>query len=250
MAKTGITAVRDDSDTTSTGNVQTVLDLGELGARISGLYSVSRSGNLIDVVEFSKGLGQVKTYTSGVGSYVRLSNDPVSDGGVSCMLGVFGGAASACYIRRDIIIPGDSAVGFEVWFAAVANAGIIQGYFEHFDGAKCYIYQWAFNYTTGKLTIATLTEPLGHDVATISLYAQTYAFNKVKLIIDLAGHEYNRIQFNETVYSLKGHYPNDSGDLRGPYAEQYVIGYGSAAGAAAWAIGKIITTQAEQLPVC
>jgi hypothetical protein len=250
MAKTGITGVRDDSDTVSTGNVQTVLDLGELGARASGLYSVSRSGNLIDVVEFSKGLGQVKTGTAGVGSYVRVSNYPVSDSGASCMLGVFGGASNACYIQRDIIIPADSAIGFEVWFAAVSNAGIIQGYFEHFDGAKCYIYKWAFNYATGKLTIATLTEPLGHDVATIDLYSATYAFNKVKMIIDLAGHEYNRIQFNNVVYQLNGHVPNDNNDTRGPYAEQYVFGYGSAAGAAAWAIGKMITTQAEPLTVC
>jgi hypothetical protein len=250
MSKLGLVGTRDDADVVNPSTSNIIVDLGEVIARISQLLTVNRSGNLLDVVKFDWGLGQVSPFVLGADDDVALVNEPLANDSLSCRLttSAIPGHYSGFY--RYLSSVETDGLGIEWWFAVVYNPQDIYLITDVYDGSEMYVYKMRYKYSTKILSIYTAPSGVWYDVATINLPTSYEVFNKVKMIVDLKNHCYNRIVFNGVTYTVNTQYAQHVTSTLAPFIEVITRLENQSASISQIAVGKVVVTQNEELAVC
>ena len=250
MAKTGIVGLQDDSDVVSSGQTQKVTDLGELIARLAQVLSVNRSGSLLDLVDFSNGLGQVTCSVSGSGSSIQLTNDPALVHGVSALITLGASAVNVGLIERDVLLPSAQGLGVEWWFATVQYTNFVNFVVNYYTGSMLYEAHVAYSYQTGALQLATTPAGSWYTVASVPLYDNSKYFSNCKLVFDPTTGYYNKLFFNGKSYLVNTVAIPAGADARAGYIETQFTLPGRGAEVVKAALGQVLVTQGEELAAC
>lgn len=250
MTKTGLVGARDDSNIVSPTTQQVVVDLGELGARLSNLFTVNRSGNIFDRVSPTFGLNQVIVITTGAGSYTRIINSPAANCGAAfhCVCAV--GAAYYAGIERFCGYPSSFGIGVEAWFCPVAYATAFDVQLAIYNGVRGDLFTLRYTFATQKLQAYTSPGPGWTDVATLALSPDVKCFYKLKLIVDPSNHTYNKALLNGYSYSISSLIPYYAASAEPPYLQIMTTSKGHATHSSKMTIGDVIVTQGEELTTC
>jgi hypothetical protein len=250
MTKFGYVGTKDDADTVNVTAVQIITDVGELVARLSDLFLLSRSGNVIDVVDFASGLNQVVSSHWTASGDVSLVNSYCAVGGIACQLMCDSGAVNYSRIYRYLANPPNEAIGAEMWFAPVSNSQKVSLLLAVYTGALLYEAGVRYSFADGTLAIQQSGSPNWLTVDTPSLREQVGLYHKVKVIFNRSTGLYNRLLLNEHSYYIGDYTAKNAASS---VASHMIVGaqLENVSGSDSYVnIGKVVTTQNEQLTSC
>lgn len=185
----------------------------ELAVRLGSPVSYDWRGQVFWMETFGNGKGSVKTMSNGAGAAISI--DPEyslsdgfslklmggSDGGRFAMAYGYGGQSPSPRVGISVAIAGyaeRTSISVRSKSDATRYAGKVR-------------YEWATNYLYYQKSDG------GYQLlATKYMYGSSSVFNRLKLVIDAAKHEYVRFLINDTNYNLAGGYLySDAGGVDG-----------------------------------
>jgi len=185
------------------GNVRRVGN-AELAGRLGSPVTWDWRGNVLLVNTFGSGQGAITPYASGTGSSVAISPTTFLTDGFS--LHLEGGDAAVDYAGYDgrLGVNPSGRFGFAVGWAPDSTFEYIliqlwinvdgTGYFASIKWTRANYDLEYFDEDGNYQFIADVTAPTG-----------TWAFNRVKLVVDLDAHTYLRVLWNSKEYDLSAY---------------------------------------------
>lgn len=185
------------------GNVRKVGN-AELAGRLGSPVTWDWRGNVLLLNMFGSGQGAIFHYHAGTGSSVEISPTTFITDGFS--LHCEGGDADGDYAGYDgrLGVNPSGRFGFALAWAADGN-------FEEFtvslwinvDGTA---YLGRVRYTRGSNTLAYMDSAGSYQtIATPTYSANVYAFNRIKLVVDLTAETFLRVLWNDQEYDLSAY---------------------------------------------
>jgi hypothetical protein len=198
----------DYSNVKSEQAIYTLLDLGELAARLGSVDRFHRSGNLVWNDDFEAATLNWQSATFGAGAAVALVTTSRLLGAQSCELK--GGAAAPCLAQISRVLPAPVVGKFslEVALAFNSQCNNITLQVTYYTGARWAIYGIRYDVLNDRLLYY---DPAGAWVlfyGSPRLFADVTAFHIFKLFIDLGGEVFDRLIIDDTTYDLLTLLPN------------------------------------------
>jgi hypothetical protein len=235
-------------DWSTYGKLETVFalfDLGELAARVGSFDTFERSGNVLVLEDFESGLGKWLQVASGADSEVLLSGYTARDGAYSCKLKAGAAVNRAADIYRAVGYPVLSKLGLELSFALIATAPQLFVYFDLYDGT----YR-----TTASLWYVPSTDTLYYRdsagnyqvlASSLALYEYAWWWHTLKLVVDFANTQYQRVIINDQTLSLAGVACQKTAQVSSPYLQVFIRARSEAVAEGICYVDNIIATQNE-----
>jgi hypothetical protein len=198
----------DYSNVKSEQAIYTLLDLGELAARLGGVDLFHRSGNLVWHDNFESATLNWQPATFGAGASAALSTASRLLGAQGCELK--GGAIAPCLAQISRVLPAPIVGKFslEVALAWNTQCNNITIQVTYYNGTRWAIYGIRYDVVNDYLLYY---DPGGAWVVFDpgpALYGNIYAFHIFKLFIDLDGESFDRLIIDDTTHDLSTLLPN------------------------------------------
>lgn len=194
----------DYSNVKSEQAIYTLMDLGELAARLGSIDVFDRSGNLVWMDDFEAATLNWETIIAGTGAAVALSTAQRLRGAQSCLLTCPSDAGLNVMIDRWLAMLHQSTTSFEIAFAPDANITTFDIHLTVFNSGIRYSNQIRWDgvaKTISYFNAASAWTVFAIGVDLMTLYT---GFNCAKLTVDLATGNYKRFRLNQTIYDLSG----------------------------------------------
>ena len=173
----------------------------ELAGRLGSPVSWDWRGNVLLINTFGKGQGSIFHYHAGVGSSVTISPTTFLTDGFS--LKCEGGNATGQYAGYDgrLGVNPSGRFGFALAWAPSGNFLTLKvSLWINVDGTA---YLGQIQYTRASNTLAYLDSDGAYQTIGNPTYSVgTYAFNRIKLVVDLTAETYLRVLWNSQEYDL------------------------------------------------
>lgn len=180
-------------------------DMAELAVRLKAISSIDRFGDILELDDFSNGLGKINIDTSGTGASVDINTDAWLNKGFSVLL--TGGSSSLKYGRVGLTTYFNdiSKLGLETHFRPESNVDYNILQFLSYDGNNRYTFSIKFDWTNNKLYYLDKNNHYT-ELDDLSGYGVGYQiFYKTKLVGDISTGYYTRLRFNENTYDLSSY---------------------------------------------
>lgn len=190
----------DFSTTAPKTTVYSLVDLGELAARLGSIVTHDRRGDVVLLDDFESGLEGWEIITNGANSAVALTSTRYRSGGFSIKLVT--GAVNGNYasIRRHVPYPVTGRFGYELSWAS-GSTPFYHGFNIGFYTGTT-LYRGIIEYVPSTGGIRYTSGGGTTYFGTPGLVLSTSLFNVLKVVIDMEGRNYVRCILNETEYSL------------------------------------------------
>lgn len=179
---------------------------GEQAARLGSPSTYDWRGQTLVTQDFAHGKGNLFATTYGTGAEVSVSPDTFLQGGYSLkMLGGSDGAMHALVTSIAGRNPSDR-YGLSVCFADSGTYDYV--YFNLYVRSGGTIYFGRIRYDPGSNELAYWAGGSTYTaIATVYATSATYAFNWLKVVIDVNTHKYVRVLFNSDQYDIDANLP-------------------------------------------
>lgn len=220
-------------------------DLGEVVARLGGIQTYDRAGDLVWFESFEDGYPNWDAQTSGTSGAVELSADRYRSRGYSVKLTPGATAAGYARINKEITILPPSRLGVEASFVLNSNQDSQELYCAWYSGSQAIEFGLVVEIATGKLAYYG-SDALWHSVAQ-GLNIRTYSklFHTAKVVLDVATQKYVRLLFDHLSYDLSAYSPAVAALTAASRLSIALINRGNANGNWANYVDDIIITQNE-----
>jgi len=194
----------DYSNVKSEQAIYTLLDLGELAARLGSIDRYDRSGNLVWADDFEAPTLNWLPDVAGTGSSVTLSTAYRLMGWQSCLLTCGSDDGMGATIARYLSVPNVSPYSFEVALYPDAHITVIVMWMYHVINGV--MHRWGIRYdaTTDQLSYYNSAGGITVFASSVTMLPLMGIFQLCKLTVDLRTGEYKQFRLNNTVYSLAG----------------------------------------------
>jgi hypothetical protein len=249
MTKTGLIGARDESHVVKQGDIYPQLELGELAARIGGVHSFKRSGDVYFCYDFSMGLQGLVLTPCGGSSHCYLSNFGPGLGGVCVYLYHYFDMTNYSHLDEFFALPSGKSLGLEVWFGQSWDDNDFVIGLTVYKNNKKYTFKIRVMVKTLCVYMRTAdgwTELLND----FEIRHQRTDYNFLKLVIDLDNLVLQRVYFNEETIDTSGYTPEQSTEL---HVAGFALYYGIRelnGGVTTHYIYNILLTHNEPLPIC
>jgi hypothetical protein len=192
----------DYSNVLSQEAIYTLLDLGELAARLGSIDVFDRSGNLVWMDDFEAPTLNWLSDTAGTGASVTLSTAYRLRGAQSCLLTAGSDDGIGAIIARYLSLPNLSPHSFEIAFYPDTHIAEITWYIYHVEADVRH--QYGIRYSQAAATLSYYNSAGGWTVFTssVTLLGVFGIFEISKLTVDLTTGKYKRFRLNHTTYDL------------------------------------------------
>lgn len=194
----------DYSNVKSEQAIYTLLDLGELAARLGSIDVFDRSGNLVWMDDFEAATLNWQSGNNGTGSAVALSTASRLRGNQSCLLTTGSDGTWSAQIYRYLSIPNLSHYSLELAFAADSDITTLTWYIDHVVGLAEHQYKVVYNRITKTLSYLNSGGGLTVFATNVNLLTATWIFHVGKLTVDLTTGKYKQFRLNQTTWDLTG----------------------------------------------
>lgn len=194
----------DYSNVRSEQAIYTLLDLGELAARLGSIDVFDRSGNLVWMDDFEAATLNWESAADGTGSSVALSTAHRLMGSQACLLTTGSDGTMSAQIYRYLSIPNISHYSLEMSFASDSDVTTLTWLIDHILGGVEHAYQVVYNRTAKTLSYLNSAGGLTVFASGVNLLTAVYIFHIGKIAVDLATGEYKSFRLNQTTYDLSG----------------------------------------------
>jgi len=194
----------DYSNVKSEQAIYTLLDLGELAARLGSIDVFDRSGNIVCMDDFEAATLNWRSGTDGTGASIAISTAVRLFGSQSCLLTTGSDATMTADIWRYLPIPNVGKYSFELAFAPDFDISALIWSIQHLeDGAQ---YRYDVKYDKTAKTLSYFNSAGGYTVfaTNVNIWTPGYIFHIGKLTVDLTTGQYGRFRFNKDTYDLTG----------------------------------------------
>ncbi len=221
------------------------IDLAELAARLSSIVTFDRRGDVIWLDGFEGGLGAwIKGATIGA-DYPTWSTVYKRNGAFSCKLATSATTDFLSYITHYMAVPTVSKLGLEFSFTLSTSNTILECSLYYYDGATRAYYAVRYNQPDKTLEYYG-TDMNWHVFATgVNPYPREYAFNTLKLVVDLEAMEFVDVILNSEPYSMAGLIPWNAGAVVSPFLQVQIKLQNPADAAKVSYVDDVIITQNE-----
>ena len=218
--------------------------LGELAARLGSPISWDRRGQVVRIIDFSKGMAQMSMTKYGVGSAYALYGAIYESGGYSLGLTTGTNANGYCQAVSYFVYSPSERVGVEV---AMSSGGrpeeiIIALYI--FDGTTLHQPKLRFQASRGYLQYEN-TVPTYVDVCVATPPALVNFFFTVKFVIDMSLIKWDRVLYAGTAYDKSAYGYKTGASAVKPYGYVRVKALNSGAVTSTVYVDRIIVTTNE-----
>lgn len=182
--------------------VHSVLDLGELAARLGSPDVFQRSGEVIFIDSFENGISAYFTNLMGTGAAVDLMGDRSYHGGLAVRLtGGSDGGRRAQLLKRFHVVELNQ-MGIETTFSLDADTEFVCLSLVHRTGTNEYTYSIYANMAEGKFQYYD-EDMVKQDLDSFNWGVDDLDhWHTMKMIVDLENNKYVRTFYNEKGFSL------------------------------------------------
>ena len=227
------------------GPVRSVVDLGELAARIGSINTFDRRGDTVWLDDFEVGIGKWVANSWGAGGNVAVSKSYARNGIYSCAMTAGSDGFHMAQIYRVMAYPVLGLLGFECSFAFDSDLDWFGLLFDLYDGTHRHEALVKYDYSNTKLQILDGNGDL-HDLETgLDIYVANYPFWTVKVVVDFVNVNYVRVILNNTEYDVSGIDYLYNADASNPRLRPGVKNMGQLGQNAVVYIDDVIITQNE-----
>ena len=203
----------DYSNVKSEQAIYTLMDLGELAARLGSIDVFDRSGNIVWMDDFEAPTLNWQDEHIGTLSEVALSTAYRLMGAQSCLLTTGSDGTMLAKIYRYLMIPNLSDYSLELAFACDSDITTLTWYIDHIQNGWDHTYGIQYNRTAK--TLSYLNSAGGFTVFANNVLPlmAVYIFHTGKLTVDLTTDQYKQFRFDQITYDLSSIacWPNDLG---------------------------------------
>jgi len=225
--------------------VHSVMDVGELAARLYSPSVYERAGNVLFQDDFRFGLGRwLPSFAAGKRG-MRIICTPIASGYYAMLLWVSDATSPIQHAYTYFADPVPSRCGFEVWISLQTAVKYVYLSMYHGNGTQRREYEVQYVHATG--TLGYLSNVGGYVPfgAPGVLSASGYTYLATKLVVDIETGQYVRMHWGSYMYNLTG-IPAYSAAYSGYPLLSLHIGVEATGGAwTAIAIDNVVVTQNE-----
>jgi hypothetical protein len=201
------------------------IDSAEIAARLKSCDTHDRRGLILWMDDFEGAEKHWTDVVNGVGGVVALSTDYARSGDQSMKCTTGGAAGNYAGVRRYLVYPKLSRLGFEISFTYNLNINYYALNADTFDGATTHRGWIRIDLTNDRLRYYDDAMNFQTFFNHCPLCDQIGAFNTAKLVIDPVGGYYTRFILNDVEYDLSS-YPLYAGaSVLHPFYYYSFIGY-------------------------
>lgn len=184
------------------GPIYTLVDLGELAARLGSIDTFDRRGNVIWMDDFESGIGQW-IIDGNVGYSVDWDGNRPKTGGFSCKLTTGPVTDDNIYIQKYIGFPVLSAMGIECSFSGETNWKYLDTCLQLYDGTDFYAATIRYDHVNYKLQYVGADNDY-HDIVGGSWACgeEEGYFDTLKFVADFTTGKYKRLLINNQAFDL------------------------------------------------
>lgn len=195
----------DYSNVSKDGLVYRVDDLGELAVRLGSIVTYERRGEVYWLTNFDNGLGDFESFTSGIGSDIKLNNVKNEIGPYSIEL--IGGNQVGYYaqINKILAVPLSSKVGFQISIEHSSDSYVTQIDLTIYDGFTLYNGSVWIQPTLQQIQLRNSDGDYFVLASGLSFLPNTQYFMHVKLVIDIETNKYVRLLIDNTEYDISAY---------------------------------------------
>lgn len=194
----------DYSNVLSQQAIYTLLDLGELAARLGSIDRYDRSGNIVWYDDFEAATLNWTGGTDGTGASVAISTARRLMGSQSCLLTTGSDGTFFADIYRYSMIPNLSPYSLELAFASDTDITALTWFIDHVQNRIEYTYQIKYDRTSKTLSYYNSASGWTVFASSVNILSAVYIFHQGKLVVDLSTGKYKRFRLNQTTYDLTG----------------------------------------------
>ena len=235
----------DYSNVKSEQAIYTLLDLGELAARLGSIDVFDRSGNLVWMDDFEAATLNWQGGNNGTGSAVALSTASRLRGNQSCLLTTGSDGTWSAHIAHYLSLPNVSHYSLELAFAADNDITTLTWYLDHVEGGSEHQYQIRYDRTAKTLSYFSAAGVWTVFAINIYVFSTTYIFHVGKLTVDLAAGKYKQFRLNQNTYDLIGIPAQTQANIFPDYFEVFFGAVGQAAKNALCYVDNVLVKQNE-----
>lgn len=192
----------DDSNVVNTVDLYRVDDMAELAARMGSIMSFLRSGKVLYLEDFERGLSAWTVTEVDADSDVTLSNDRVFMGKAGVYFASGTGTYHYAQINKLLPAPQVCKVGLAGHFSVVTGAKYYYFYVSYGDGSKIYAFCVRYDHTVGKLAYYHHDDAYTEFATPGVLYHAANNFHVFKMVFDLVTLEYDRLYLDRIEYAM------------------------------------------------
>lgn len=221
------------------------IDNNELAARLRGVNTFDRRGNVYWVTTFNEDLHNFFIFDSGSDEEIYLSNERVYTGDSSLKMIPATTSPYQCLIYRYLPVPSDLSIGVETWIAMPDDGDNILVQANFCDGTNNYPTQVEIDINNERLEYGQPGSMNNVTGGSYNLIEDTHFFYPMKFVIDWENKEWKRIMFAETQYNVSGTAISSSGAGTEPYTRIGIRAEADDGKTAEFFIGTVIMTIQE-----
>lgn len=197
----------DDSDVQKLGIICRLDDMGELAARLGSPMLYHRFGDVVFMETFETGIARWRELYNGGTIAMGLNTDSSLSGGLSYLIDA--NATTACWAKivhhnAPISTP---KIGLHVAFFPDARSGDIEFGLSLYDGSYSYEFYIKYDFVTGKLYYWISGSTYGEIATYGSMYADFDTFHHMKMVIDYADKQFDKLYLDEELYDMSEYSP-------------------------------------------
>jgi len=194
------------------GPVRSVVDLGELAARLGSINTFDRRGDTVWMDDFESGLNKWGTVLSGTGAAGVASNDAARNGEYSCKLTTGSTLGVYASIEKYVQAVTASKYGCEFSFTKSNSHTYISLSFDYNDGALWDLFHLRYDVANAVVQYLDENGAWQNLSPGVKLQGSIVLFNTLKLVVDPVEHEYVRAILNNVEFDMSGIACNRSED--------------------------------------
>ena len=196
-----------------------MIDAGELAARLGSIVTFDRRGNVLWLTGFEEGLAEWSTWGRGEGFAVTVSTDKAFSGGYSCKLVPGRTPTYEAGISRHHYLPVSSKIGFEFSFFPSSALNYLYNRMYFYKDKKVHMCKIRYNHVGKTIDYWSSAGSYVPFITNIDLALCNGWWSVFKWVYDLEAGEYVRFIVNHMQYDLKGIAPEiaDSSDSNNWY---------------------------------
>lgn len=197
----------DYSNVLSQQAIYTLLDLGELAARLGSIDVFDRSGNLVWMDDFEGNILQWDSDATGTGGSVALSTTYALRGIQSCKLIAPSDLLRRAFIGRPLAYPMLGRYSFEIAFAVDANLQDLDLMIIQYSVATEYDYRVRYDAVNSLLKYFDPTGAWVTFASGVQLSSAARLYHVGKITVDMTTHKYVRFILDAEKYDLSNYSP-------------------------------------------
>lgn len=186
-------------------NIYSVVDLGELAARLGSPLIVDRRGHMLLLDSFAEGLGRWGQNGSLAGDVVSLDVGHGSADAYAALLTTDAGATNDLNMFREVGYTPGGRVGFQFQWTPIFRLLYIYGMFRFTGPGGTVNAGWKFAPSSGTLQIVDssgVVATLGVGLGSVGSIA---GYNSAKLIVDVTARRFVQLVWQGVAYNLSAY---------------------------------------------